>query len=191
MQGDANGSRTLFPNMRIPTNRISNVAKNILTYVPLPNTPTDVSGNASNNFVPYSNRENKMANVTIRGDHVWNNNHKSFATVRWYHEDELSGDEFHNAFTGAYQHRMTRGSGIDHVWTLSPNKILDLKMNLTRYEEPNNDKGVGFDPASLGFPASYTSRSSSRPRPASQGCSATSARPGGQRGDHGLLHLRR
>jgi hypothetical protein len=155
---DANGTRTLFPGMVIPTSRLSPVAQNILKYVPLPNTASDGTSNATNNFVPDSARENKMANITVRGDHIWNNNHKTFASVRWYHEDELSGDEFHNAFTGAYQHRMTRGSGIDHVWTLSPNKVLDLKLNLTRYEEPNNDHGVGFDTSSLGFNKNYTSR---------------------------------
>ena len=158
VRSDSNGTRTLFAGMVIPASRQSKVAQNILKYVPLPNTPSDATGNATNNFVPNSTRQNKMADVTVRGDHSWNNRHKSFATVRWYHEDELSGDEFHNAFTGAYQHRMTRGSGIDHVWTISPTKILNLKMNLTRYEEPNNDHGVGFDPSTLGFPASFTSQ---------------------------------
>jgi hypothetical protein len=155
---DTNGTRTLFPGMRIPASRISTVAKNILGYVPLPNTPSDPTGNATNNFVPSANRVNKMANVTIRGDHIWNNDHKSFASVRWYHEDEETGNHFHNAFTGQFQHRMTRGSGIDHVWTLSPNKVLNLKMNLTRYEEPNNDNGLGFDQTALGLPASFTSK---------------------------------
>jgi hypothetical protein len=157
VQGDTNGTRTLFPGMKIPVNRMSKVAQNILGYVPLPNTPSDPSGNATNNFVPNANRMNKMANVTIRGDHIWNNNHKSFATVRWYHEDEETGNHFHNAFTGQFQHRMTRGSGIDHVWTVSPNKVLNMKFNLTRYEEPNNDNGLGFDQASLGLPKSFTS----------------------------------
>lgn len=155
---DANGTRTLFPGMVIPQNRLSTVAQNILKYVPLPNTPTDGTTNATNNFVPNSARVNKMADITIRGDHTWNNSNKSFASVRWYHEDELSGDEFHNAFTGAYQHRMTRGAGLDHVWTVTPTSVLDLKMNLTRYEEPNNDHGVGFDSNTLGFPKSFTSQ---------------------------------
>lgn len=153
---DASGTRTLFPNMQIPASRLSKVAQNILKYVPLPNTPSDGTGNATNNFVPDSARQNKMADVTIRGDHSWNNNHKSFATIRWYHEDELSGDEFHNAFTGAYQHRITKGAGLDHTWTISPTKVLDIKGNVTRYEEPNNDHGVGFDSSTLGFPASFT-----------------------------------
>jgi hypothetical protein len=155
---DANGTRTLFPNMLIPVSRMSKVAQNILNYVPLPNTPSDGTSNATNNFVPNTIRQNKMADVTIRGDHSWNNNHKSFATVRWYHEDELASDDFHNAFTGAYQHRMTKGSGIDHVWTISPTKVLNVKANVTRYEEPNNDHGVGFDIDTLGFNKNYTSR---------------------------------
>ena len=46
-EADANGTRTLFPGMRIPANRISNVAKNILGYVPLPNTPSDGTSNAT------------------------------------------------------------------------------------------------------------------------------------------------
>src|SRR5205807_231860 len=41
---------------------------------------------------------------------------------------------------------------------MSPSRILELKANLTRYEEPNNDNGVGFDPATLGFPTSFTAR---------------------------------
>ena len=159
-------------------------------YVPLPNTPSDGTSNATNNFVPIPNRAEQDGRTSpIRGDHIWNNNHKSFATVRWYHEDELSGDEFHNAFTGAYQHRMTRGSGIDHVWTISPNKILDLKMNLTRYEEPNNDHGVGFDPATLGLPASYTSRMFVPAAPAHhRPLRRHRHQPGRQRRGHGLLH---
>jgi hypothetical protein len=155
---NSKGVRTLFPNMAIPATRLSNVAQNILKYVPLPNKASDGTSTDANNFVPDASRQNKMADITARGDHMWNNSHKTFATFRWYHEDELASDYFHNAFTGSYQHRMTRGTGVDHVWTLSPTKILDVKANLTRYEEPNNDHGVGFDSSSLGFPKSFTSK---------------------------------
>ena len=155
---DSKGSRSLFPVMAIPGNRLSKVAQNILRYVPLPNTPSDGTSTDANDFVPHSTRQNKMADIMARGDQTWNNSQKTFATIRWYHEDELSDDYFGNAFTGAYQHRLTRGAGVDHVWTMSPTRILDLKTNLTRYEEPNNDHGVGFDPSTLGFPASFTSQ---------------------------------
>jgi hypothetical protein len=137
--------------MMIPASRQSSIAQKILTYVPLPNTATDGTSNATNNFVPNSARHNKMALFTGRGDHSWNNNHKTFATVRWYHEDELAGDDFHDPFTGAFQHRMAKGLGFDHVWTLSATKFLNLRWNLSRYEEPNNDQGAGWDPSVLGL----------------------------------------
>src|SRR5207253_2753671 len=47
---DANGTRQLFPGMVVPASRLSKVAQNILGYVPLPNTPTDGTSNATNNF---------------------------------------------------------------------------------------------------------------------------------------------
>jgi hypothetical protein len=155
---DSKGARTLFPGNVIPTNRLSKVAQNILTYVPLPNTPSDGTSTDANNFIPSSSRQNKMADISSRGDHIWNNSHKTFVALGWYHEDELSGDDFHNPSTGAYQHRMARNIGLDHVWTMGPTTILDLRSSLSRYEEPNNDKGIGFDVNSLGFPASFTSQ---------------------------------
>ena len=36
---------------------------------------------------------------------------------------------------------MARTSRLDHVWTVGPTTILDLRANLSRYEEPNNDQG--------------------------------------------------
>jgi hypothetical protein len=154
----AGGARTLFPGNVIPTNRLSKVAQNILTYVPLPNNPGDGTSTDANNFIPSSSRQNKMADISGRGDHSWNNSHKSFVSVGWYHEDELSGDDYHNPTTGAYQHRMARTIQADHVYTVSPTTILDVRANLARYEEPNNDKGINFDTSSLGFPSTFTSQ---------------------------------
>ncbi|MBS1855981.1 MAG: carboxypeptidase regulatory-like domain-containing protein [Acidobacteria bacterium] len=155
---DAKGNRTPYPGMKIPTNQLSPVAQNILKYVPLPNKPSDGTSTDANNFIPSSSRQNKMADISARGDHSWNNSHKSFVALGWYHEDELSGDDFHNPSTGAYQHRMSKTLGVDHVWTASPTTILDLRSNISRYEEPNNDKGINFDSASLGFPTAFTSQ---------------------------------
>ncbi len=154
----AGGARTLFPGNIIPTNRLSKVAQNILNYVPLPNNPGDGTSTDANNYIPSSSRVNKMADISGRGDHSWNNSHKSFVSVGWYHEDELSGDDYHNPSTGSYQHRMARTIQADHVYTVSPTTILDVRANLARYEEPNNDKGVNFDTASLGFPSTFTSQ---------------------------------
>jgi len=148
---DSRGFRTQFPNNVIPAIRLSPVAQNIFKYVPVPNKPSEPTGNASNNFVPDSTRQNKMALLAMRFDQVWNNSHKSFASLRWYHEDELTGDDFHNAATGAYQTRIPRGLGLDHVWILGTSKVLNLRWNISRFEDNNRDHGAGFDPSVLGL----------------------------------------
>lgn len=145
------GYRRPFPGNRIPPERISPIAREILRYVPLPNATSLPTGNAVSNFVPNSTRQNKMASVVFRLDHTFNNEHKSFVALRWNHMDEFTGDDFHNATTGNYLTRINRGIGLDHVWTMSPKKILNLRYNLTRFEEPSSSHGAGFNPLTLGF----------------------------------------
>lgn len=152
---DSKGYRTQFTNNVIPTDRLNPIALKILSFVPPPNAASDVTSNASNNFVPNSNRVNKMAILAIRVDHMWNNSHKTFGSFRWYHEDELTGDIYHNASTGQYQTRIPTGLGLDHVWTMSPTRVLNVRWNISRFVDDNRDHGAGFDPTVLGFPTSY------------------------------------
>jgi hypothetical protein len=71
---------------------------------------------------------------------------------------EFTDDYFHSPATGNRRTRINRGLGIDHVYTVSPNKILNLRFNITRYVEPNYDNGAGFNPVKLGFPQSYVAK---------------------------------
>ncbi|MFB3827040.1 MAG: carboxypeptidase regulatory-like domain-containing protein [Bryobacteraceae bacterium] len=155
---DAKGFRQLFPGMRIPASRQSNIAQKILGYIPLPNKPSEPTSNATNNFVPDSTRQNKMAVLAIRLDQSWNNWHKSFASLRWYHEDELTNNYYNSPATGQYQSRIPMGLGLDHVWTVDAYKILNLRWNISRYVDDNRDNGAGFDPAKLGVPARLISQ---------------------------------
>jgi hypothetical protein len=152
------GYRLPFPNDRIPTNRISKIAANVLGFIPLPNSPNLPANNTASNFTPNSTRQNKMATFLTRADHNWSNAHKTFASVRWSHMDEFTGDDFHNVTTGNHLTRINKGVGIDHVYTIGPTKILNLRFNITRYVEPGYDNGAGFNPASLGFSQSYVSQ---------------------------------
>jgi hypothetical protein len=152
------GYRQPFSGNRVPVNRISSISKNILGFIPLPNTPNQPGSNTANNFTPNSTRQNKMATIMGRGDHNWNNSHKTFATVRWSHMDEVLGNDFHNVTTGGSRTRINRGAGLDHVWVIDAAKVLNIRSNVTRFEEPYSDTGSGFNPASLGFPQSYVSQ---------------------------------
>jgi hypothetical protein len=150
--------RTPFPGNVIPAGRISPIAQKVLTYIPLPNKPSESSGSAVSNFVPASTRQNKMASVTLRVDHSFNNNNKSFVSIRWNHQDEITGVDYANETVGGGNNRVNRGVGLDHVWTISPSKILNLRFNVTRFEEPTFNSGTGFDPRKLGFADALVSR---------------------------------
>jgi hypothetical protein len=156
---DKNGNRTLFAGMQIPKTRLSPISQNILGYLPLPNTTSDPTGNATNNYVPPSVRLDTYRALSVRADQNWNDRHRSFVIVRWGHLLEHTGDTFglDNIAAGNYAERSPKNAGIDHVWTLSANKILDLRFAVNRYEEPGYDAGANFDPTKLGFSKEYAS----------------------------------
>jgi len=79
--------------------------------------------------------------------------------VRWNHETEHLDNYFDNASTGAGPNqRINYQGGLDHVWTISPTKVLDVRYAVTRWEEPTLDNGVGFDPTTLGFSPSLVAQ---------------------------------
>src|SRR5260370_26949540 len=96
--------------------------------------------------------------LTMGLDKSWNNSNKSFANVRSYDQTGIGNSDFHNVSTGNVGQRISKGIGLDHVWTLSPSRVLDLRFNLTRYEEPGIDNGSGFNPTELGFLPGYVSQ---------------------------------
>jgi hypothetical protein len=155
---DSKGNRTMFPGNRVPMNRLNPIARNILNYIPLPNRASDGTSTDNNNFIPDSIRNNKMAAISARADHQWNDYNKTFGVLRWYHEDEFAYDDFKSPATGGYQTRVAQGLGLDHVVTVSSNKVLDLRFNVMRYGDTSQDNGAGFDMASLGFPTGFTSQ---------------------------------
>lgn len=152
------GYRQPFPGNKIPADRISPIAKQVLSFIPMPNTTPQPTSNTANNFTPNSTRQNKMATFLLRVDHNWNYSHKTFGSLRWSHMDEFTGDDFHNVTTGNHLTRIPKGIGLDHVWTVGPNKILNLRANVTRYVEPNYDNGAGFNPMDLGFSRDYVAK---------------------------------
>src|SRR5207244_3577709 len=82
------------------------------------------------------------------------------ATVRWNHLTENTGAKFglENILAGTRRLRIAENIGLDHVWTLGSNKVLNLRYTMNRFEEPVHDAGAGFDPTQLGFPASFAAQ---------------------------------
>jgi hypothetical protein len=157
---NAKGDRQLFPGNAIPKTRLNQISQNILGYVPVPNSVSDPTGNAVNNYVPPAVRTDEYPLLSIRADQNWNDNHRSFATIHWASLTESAGDNFGpgNIASGNSLTRVDKSLGLDHVWILNQNRILDLRFGITRYEEGSRDAGAGFDPTKLGFPADFASK---------------------------------
>ncbi|HTD23972.1 MAG TPA: carboxypeptidase-like regulatory domain-containing protein [Terriglobales bacterium] len=142
------------PNV-MPLARLDPIAMSILKFVPLPNNPNDGTSSSNGDYIPKAFRQNKMASTVVRLDHTFNDRNKTYATLRWNHEDEFTDDFFHNLGTGSFATRINWGGGIDHVWVISPTQIFDVRYNVTRFQEPTRPQGSGFDPAQLGFSQSF------------------------------------
>jgi hypothetical protein len=152
------GFRQPFPNNKIPADRLNPIAKQILGFVALPNAPSQETGNAVNNYVPDTTRQVKLASFVLRLDHNFSSRHKSFASLRWNHKDEYLDDHFNSLATGSNLTRINKGVSLDHVWTISATKILNLRYNLTRFEEPTTHHSSGFDPKTLGFSSDFVAK---------------------------------
>ena len=146
--------RDPFPGNIIPANRISPVAREILKYYPLPNQAGNAQG--QNNYIANNPRGDDFYSINIRGDHQFNNNNKTF--VRY---SRNSRTEYRGAWTGEQNGVIPTGNFLfrkndaltgDHVWTLSPTTVLNLRGSWSKFQEPSLRQHQGlFDPASLGF----------------------------------------
>lgn len=86
--------RTAFPNNQIPTSDFSNVAKNILAFIPDTNvTPSATNLNGlTNNFLFVSNKPIRDTTMTVRIDENLTANHKLFFSYSSRDQEVLNGD---------------------------------------------------------------------------------------------------
>jgi hypothetical protein len=156
---DSNGNRTLFPGNVIPQNRLSPIAQNILKYVPLPNTPSQPTGNAVQNLVGTSHPAVQYLGMElVRVDQTWSNNQKTFVNVHSAFGSIAGGPGlFDQEVFATTENRSPRGVGLDHVWTVSATKVLDVRFAVSRIEDTNEQVDYSFDPTQLGFPQRFES----------------------------------
>lgn len=146
------GQRLPFPGNRIPSDRISPIAANVIQYVALPNLPDNpAQATGLMNYVPNIPTEDTIDSAVSRMDHQLSARHKVFATLRWNHWEESIGDAFGNIATGQLATRINRGIGLDDVYVFGPATVLNVRYGLARWESPTVSNGLGFNPAGLGF----------------------------------------
>ena len=146
------GSRIVFANNIIPESRINPVGRNAVAYYPLPNRSGLVQ-----NYVVNSPAVSADNQYTVRVDYNISPAHNFYGRII---KDRNSGTN-QGTFPGtiisvqnAAINRQGPGTAVlDYVWTLSPKIVVHANAGATRFDTRSTTFSLGFDPASLGFPA--------------------------------------
>ncbi len=151
--------RSPFAGNVIPTNRLSPIAQNVLKYYPPPNAAGDSQG--SNNFISNNEAIDRFNSQIARIDHTFNEKNRSFARLQRNFRNSPStgwegGDINGINPTQGLGYRGNQGLALDHVFLASPSDLIDISAGIIRYYVGSGRMAAGFDPASLGFPASTT-----------------------------------
>ena len=149
--------RQPFAGNVIPASRIVPVARNIMSFIPLP----DVTGNLPTEFSNYvsPNDEGQYGynQYYFKLDYIWNAKHHTFAsnTRNQGHEDR-SQTGFPQGDPARYgpnpNQRNHYGANVDHVWAITPTLVLDARVAWDRYFWRREQTVIdAFNGSSLGF----------------------------------------
>ena len=129
---------------------ISQVAKNILEYFPLPNQAGTADGQ-QNYQNPTAVAFETYYTATGRVDHNFSSRHRMYGRFSWDFWEEEKDDRFDNLATGIFLNRKNRILGLDDAYTISNNLLLNVRGGFTRQMFPERRRSQGFDLSSLGF----------------------------------------
>ncbi len=148
--------RAPFPGNRIPANLLNPIAKNMLSYVPLPN--AGGAGQLEANYFNSTGRYDLYDNFLGRLDLNASAKNRMFFSIGQYTRTTTTGDLFKTLATGAGEDWPMWTAAFDETYVASPALVLNARMGYTRYTQDYLPKSVGFDPSVLGFPKSYVSQ---------------------------------
>lgn len=154
--------RTPFPGNRIPQSSIDPVSRNLLPYIPLPNTSGDpITGN--NNYISNSSAPTSKDDYSGRIDYQVTDktfiygrvsfNHTLVNTPQIWGADNPASPQI--GITEFW--RWATVVNANHIF--SPAVVLELSSAFNRWAQQRIGPGVGFDPTQLGFPSSLVEHS--------------------------------
>lgn len=157
---DANGVRQPFLNNIIPANRIDPVAKKLLSYFPAANAVPTNAFTMQNNFFVSGKGVNDDDKFDARIDQNFSDKFRMFARGSYDHGESIPLNGFGNVGTSI-------GDGpnvsdlynitVNGVYTMSPSTIVNFNYGFARDVGIRYPFSEGTTPASLGFPANYSS----------------------------------
>ncbi|WP_446742012.1 carboxypeptidase regulatory-like domain-containing protein [Silvibacterium acidisoli] len=159
---DAQGiHRTPFPGNKIPAGQLSTVGRNIASYYPSPQTsgPT-----GSYNFTGVDNVRDHAQEVTVKLDEQIRSWWNVSGSYIFYEALQPLGNPL-GTLPGSYSytyHRQVDATQFNSTWILNPTTVLTARYGNNRFPNLIAEVSQGFDPASLGLPASYSSQVESK-----------------------------
>jgi hypothetical protein len=149
-----------FPGNVIPSSLFNPIAKKVLdTYYPSPLTAGNPDG--TNNYLrPELVERANYFTHSLRVDHNINDKQRLFGRINYYDRNSDYNNYFNNLVTGEYFTFASRAATLDHVWTLTPTTVINMRYGYNRFIRATNSNPDqrGFDLTSLGFPASYANQ---------------------------------
>lgn len=149
--------RQAFPGNRVPADRISTPARNILKQIPLPNIVTNPITQFNNYAASPNTGQYRYDSYYVKFDYVWNEKHRSFVseTQHWGHEYRaVNGLPRGNPGIsgGDPNTRDHLAATIDHVWAINPRTVLNARLAGDRFVQGNYRRAAqNFDGSQLGF----------------------------------------
>lgn len=146
-------TRTAYAGNRIPSNRLSAIAKNYLSFFPDPNVINGARDDGYNNFGSNAPSSDGYTNELGRLDYNINARNRTYFNVRHTDYYQNKNDYFHNLSTGSNLSRSNWGTTLDHVYMVNASNVVDVRVNYTRMYEDHSSPSAGFDPTTFGFPS--------------------------------------
>ena len=158
-RADGRIERQPFPGNIIPTSRLNPIALEYLKYYPSPNQAGDAQGR--NNFITDNPRGDDFYSMNYRIDHNLTDKQRFFVRYsrnnRVEYRGNWTGEVNGIRPTGNYLYRINDALNMDHVWTMTPSTLLNVRASWSRFQEPSVRQHQGiFDPSSLGFTSAAT-----------------------------------
>lgn len=152
--------RDPFPGNIIPGSLINPVARNVLSFFPSPNQAGNALG--QNNYIVSNPRTDLYNTISTRVDHNFNQNHRLFVRYSYGKREQITeGIGTVNGVnqSGTTSFRTNHSAVADHVATLTPTTILNLRASFARFgnggvlasEGVFNAASLGFSPRTAGF----------------------------------------
>jgi hypothetical protein len=154
-------TRVAFPGNLIPSNRLNQIAKNILAMDVLPNytSPNSPITAVNNYFIGNNPNTVSYQAFWVKGDYIWNEKNRTSAS--WSHTARTGYSATGNGIlrpnvlltvNGDPIQRQHQGAIVDHVTTLSPTTVLTVRAAWDYWiEKVFGTTQWGYDGTKLGF----------------------------------------